>query len=91
MIARRLHEDVGFRVLGAGYFPDHLTFREFRTLPLCEFTEFFTQMVCLACEMGMLELGTIALDGTKIRASASASHHKTMISTPACKKRLRMS
>ena len=75
-IARKLHEDVAFRVLGADNFPAHRTIRDFRALHLAEFTELFTQVVRLAREMGLVKLGTIAVDGTKIKANAS--RHKAM-------------
>lgn len=75
-IARKLHEDVAFRVLAADNFPAHRTIREFRALHLAEFTELFTQVVRLAREMGLVKLGTIAVDGTKIKANAS--RHKAM-------------
>ena len=75
-IAKKLHEDVAFRVLGADNFPAHRTIRNFRALHLSEFTELFTQVVRLAREMGLVKLGTIAVDGTKIKANAS--RHKAM-------------
>ena len=75
-IARKLHEDVAFRVLAADNFPAHRTIREFRALHLGEFTELFVQVVRLAREMGLVKLGTIAVDGTKIKANAS--RHKAM-------------
>ena len=75
-IAKKLHEDIGFRVLAASNFPAHRTIREFRALHLAEFTELFVQVVRLAREMGLAKLGTIAVDGTKIKANAS--RHKAM-------------
>lgn len=75
-IARKLHEDVAFRVLGADNFPAHRTIRDFRALHLSEFTDLFVQVVRLAREMGLVKLGTIAVDGTKIKANAS--RHKAM-------------
>jgi transposase/IS5 family transposase len=75
-IAKKLHEDVAFRVLGADNFPAHRTIREFRALHLNEFTELFVQVVRLAREIGLVKLGTIAVDGTKIKANAS--RHKAM-------------
>ena len=77
-IGRKLHEDVAFRVLGADNFPTRRTIRDFRALYLSEFTELFTQVVRLAREMGLVKLGTIAVDGTKIKANANASRHKSM-------------
>lgn len=75
-IAKKLHEDVAFRVLAADNFPAHRTIRDFRALHLAEFTELFVQVVRLAREMGLVKLGTIAVDGTKIKANAS--RHKAM-------------
>lgn len=75
-IAKKLHEDVAFRVLAADNFPAHRTIRDFRALHLNEFTELFVQVVRLAREMGLAKLGTIAVDGTKIKANAS--RHKAM-------------
>jgi transposase/IS5 family transposase len=75
-IARKLYEDVAFRVLAADNFPAHRTIRDFRALHLVEFTELFAQVVRLAREMGLVKLGTIAVDGTKIKANAS--RHKAM-------------
>jgi transposase len=75
-IARKLHEDVAFRVLGAGNFPKHRTICDFRALHLQEFSEVFVQVVRLAGECGLVKLGTVAVDGTKIKANAS--RHKAM-------------
>jgi transposase len=75
-IARKLHEDVAFRVLAAGNFPAHRTIRDFRALHLKELAELFVQVVRLARELGLVKLGTIAVDGTKVKANAS--RHKAM-------------
>jgi transposase len=75
-IARKLHEDVAFRVLAAGNFPAHRTIRDFRAIHLQELSALFVQVVRLAREMGLVRLGTIAVDGTKVKANAS--RHKAM-------------
>lgn len=75
-IARKLHEDVAFRVLGAGNFPAHRTISDFRAFHLKELSELFVQVVRLAREMGLVKLGTVAVDGTKVKANAS--RHKAM-------------
>ena len=75
-IARKLHEDVAFRVLAAGNFPKHRTICDFRALHLEELSALFVQVVKLARECGLVKLGTIAVDGTKLRANASK--HKAM-------------
>ena len=75
-IARKLHEDVAFRVLAAGNFPKHRTLCDFRALHLNELAALFVQVVKLAGECGLVKLGTIAVDGTKLKANASK--HKAM-------------
>jgi len=75
-IARKLFEDIAFRILGAGNFPSHRTICDFRVRHLPELTELFVQVVRLAKELGLVKLGTIGLDGTKIKANASK--HKAM-------------
>jgi transposase len=73
---RRLHEDLAFRMLAAGNFPRHRTLCDFRAFHLKELSELFVQVVKLAREMGLVKLGTVAIDGTKVKANAS--RHKAM-------------
>jgi transposase len=75
-LGRKLYEDVAFRFLGAGNFPSHRTICDFRLRHLPELKELFVQVVRLARELGLVKLGTIALDGTKVKANASK--HKAM-------------
>jgi transposase len=75
-IGRKLFEDVAFRMLGAGNFPSHRTICDFRVRHLAELSELFVQVVKLARELGLVKLGVIGLDGTKIKANASK--HKAM-------------
>lgn len=75
-LAKKLHEDVALRVLGAGNFPAHRTLCDFRALHLEELAALFVQGVKLARECGLVKLGTIAMDGTKVKANAS--RHKAM-------------
>lgn len=75
-IAKKLHEDIAFRVLAAGNFPAHRTISDFRAFHLQELSELFVQVVRLAREMGLVKLGTVAVDGTKVKANAS--RHKAM-------------
>ena len=70
-IARKLEEDVAFRVLGAGNFPQHRTICEFRRRHLEEFERMFVEVVRVAREMGVVRFGTLSVDGTKVRANAS--------------------
>jgi transposase len=75
-MATKLYEDVAFRMLGAGNFPSHRTICDFRVRHLPELKELFVQVGRLARELGLVKLGTIALDGTKVKAHASK--HKAM-------------
>lgn len=75
-IARRLQEDVAFRVLAAGNSPDFRTLSEFRRRHLEALAGLFHQVLRLAQRAGLVKLGYVALDGTKIRANASK--HKAM-------------
>jgi len=75
-VAKKLHEDVAFRVLGAGNFPAHRTLSDFRALHLQELSGLFVQVVKVARECGLVSLGTIAVDGSKVKANAS--RHKAM-------------
>jgi transposase len=75
-IGRKLFEDVAFRMLGAGNFPSHRTICDFRVRHLTELTDLFVQVVRLARELGLVKLGVIGLDGTKVKANASK--HKAM-------------
>lgn len=75
-IARKLEEDVAFRVLGADNFPQHRTICDFRQRHLSDFKSVFVQVLRIAQQAGLIRLGTVAVDGTKVRANASK--HKAM-------------
>ena len=70
-IARKLEDDVTFRVLGAGNFPSHGTLCEFRRWRLEDFKGLFVEVVCLARGLGLASFGKLSIGGTKVRANAS--------------------
>ncbi len=70
-LARKLEEDVAFRVLAAGNFPSHRTLCEFRRRHLSDFKKLFVEVVGLARETGVANFGRLSIDGTKVRANAS--------------------
>ena len=70
-IERKLHEDIAFRVISANQQPDYWTINDFRNRHLEALGRFFIQTVKLAGETGLLKLGHVAIDGTKIKANAS--------------------
>ena len=70
-IERASYDSVAFRYLAAGSHPDHDTLAAFRRRFLAELSGIFVQVLELAREMKLLQLGTICLDGTKVHANAS--------------------
>jgi transposase len=70
-LERATYDSVAFRFVAANQHPDHDTIAAFRRRFLDEIKTLFVQVLQLAREMGVLKLGTIALDGTKIHANAS--------------------
>ena len=75
-LARKLEEDVAFRVLAAENFPAHRTLCDFRHDHLEDLGALFVQVVQVAQEAGLVKLGTVAVDGSKVKANAS--RHKSM-------------
>ena len=75
-IARRLHEDIAFRVLAANNTPDFRTISDFRKDHLEALGGLFLQVLELCQQAGLVKLGHVALDGTKVRANAWK--HKAM-------------
>lgn len=75
-IAQKIEEDVAFRVLAAGNFPHHRTICDFRRDHLQQFIELFKQVVLIAKSSGLIKMGRVAIDGTKVKANAS--RHKAM-------------
>ena len=67
-IARRLEEDVAFRVSGAGNLPDHRTLRGFRRRHPEDFRGLFPEEVRVARRMGLVRFGKLSANGTKARA-----------------------
>src|SRR3990167_2705613 len=75
-IEKRTYEDVAFRVLAGNTHPDHSRISEFRRIHLPALSLLFVQVLKLCQKMGMVKLGHVALDGTKMKANASK--HKAM-------------
>jgi transposase len=75
-LEERLRSDVGFMFLAGGARPDHKTISEFRRRHLAALSGLFLESLRLCQAAGMVKLGRVALDGTKVKASASP--HKAM-------------
>ena len=70
-IERATYESMPFRFLAGGLHPDHDTIANFRKTFLQELKDLFVHILFYAQELGVLTLGNISLDGTKIHADAS--------------------
>jgi transposase len=75
-IEQATYHSIPFRVLTANQHPDHDTIAEFRSRHLKALSQLFTQVLLLCRQAGLVKLGHVALDGTKVRANASK--HKAM-------------
>ena len=75
-IEEATYHSVPFRVLTVDQHPDHDTIAEFRKRHLAALADLFVQVLEIAREAGLVKLGHVALDGTKVRANASK--HKAM-------------
>jgi transposase len=75
-IERKTYEDVAFRVLSCDSHPDHSRISDFRKRHLGAISRLFVQTLGICKEAGLVKLGHVALDGTKVKANASK--HKAM-------------
>lgn len=73
-IERATYDSVAFRYIAVNTHPDHDTIASFRKRFLKELKALFVQILLIAHEMGILKLGSVSLDGTKIKANASKHH-----------------
>ena len=73
-IEKATYESIPFRFIAGGWHPDHDTIANFRKIFLGEISELFAQVLVVAHELGLVKLGNISLDGSKIHADASKSH-----------------
>jgi transposase len=73
-IEKATYESIPFRFIAGGLHPDHDTIAHFRKTFLKEIQDLFVQVLLLAQAVGVLKLGNISLDGSKIHADASKSH-----------------
>jgi hypothetical protein len=82
-LERATYDSVAFRFIAANEHPDHDTIAAFRRRFLKQIETLFVQVLGVAREMGVLKMGTVALDGTKIHANAS--RHSALSYEHACK------
>ena len=77
-IERLCQRDVAFRVITANQGPDHTTLARFRQTHEIELAKLFTQVLRLCAEAGLLKVGIVARDGTKIKANAALASNRTV-------------
>ena len=82
-LERATYDSVAFRYIAANDHPDHDTIATFRKRFLSELTPLFVQILLIAQQVGVLKLGKVSLDGTKIKANASK--HRALSWKHACK------
>jgi transposase len=70
-IERRCHEDVAVRVITANQAPDHTTIARFRQRHELALAGLFGDVLALCAEAGLVQVGVVAIDGTKLHANAS--------------------
>src|SRR5271155_4865728 len=75
-IERRCVEDVAYRVIAAQQTPDHATIARFRVRHEVALAGLFNEVLGLCRESGLVKVGVIAIDGTKVHANAS--HHSNL-------------
>ena len=73
-IEKATYENIPFRFIAGGLHPDHDTIANFRKTFLEDIQELFVQILLVAQAAGMLKLGNLSLDGSKVHADASKSH-----------------
>ena len=77
-IERLCQRDVAFRVITANQGPDHTTLARFRQTHEIALAKLFTQVLQLCAEAGLVKVGVVALDGTKIKANAALASNRTV-------------
>ena len=82
-LERSTYDSVAFRYIAANTHPDHDTIAAFRKRFLKEISGFFVQILMIAHQTKLLKLGSVSLDGSKIKANAS--RHKALSYEYACK------
>lgn len=76
-IEQRCREDIAFRVICANNTPDHATIARFRVRHEQALSDLFTSVLALCAQAGLVQVGVIAVDGTKIAADASMRANRT--------------
>jgi transposase len=76
-IERECQEDVAYRVICANRVPDHSTIAEFRVRHEAALAELFSSVLSLCRRAGLVRVGVVAIDGTKVQANASRTANRS--------------
>jgi transposase len=76
-IERACQEDVAYRVICANHVPDHSTIAEFRVRHELALADLFSEVLGLCRAVGLVRVGVIAIDGTKVAANASRDANRS--------------
>lgn len=76
-IERKLTEDIAFRVIAANQRPDHATIARFRVRHQDALAGLFSEVLALCARAGLVSVGTVALDGTRVKADAADRKNRT--------------
>jgi len=77
-IEKHCQTDVAYKVVTANQYPDHSTISRFRKDNHSHLKKLFVEILRLCAEAGLVKLGNVSLDGTKIKANASLSANRTL-------------
>jgi transposase len=77
-IEKHCQTDVAYKVVTANQYPDHSTISRFRKDNQSHLKKLFMEILRLCAEAGLVKLGNVSLDGTKIKANASLSANRTL-------------
>ncbi|HKA98529.1 MAG TPA: transposase [Streptosporangiaceae bacterium] len=78
VIEKRCMRDVGYRVIAGGLYPDHATIARFRARHETALGRLFSQVLRLLAAEGMVSLGLLSLDGTKLAGNAAQKANRTL-------------
>jgi transposase len=78
-IEKHCQTDVAYKVVTANQYPDHSTISRFRKENQSHLKKLFLEILRLCAEAGLVKLGKVSLDGTKVKANASLSANRTLI------------
>ena len=87
-IEKHCQTDVAYKIVTANQSPDHSTISRFRKDNQSQLKKLFLEILRLCAEAGLVKLGTVSLDGTKVKTNASLSANRTLNQTELMERKL---